>query len=281
MKKHALWLAALLGSQTGSGWASSPGPELAPRPPPRTAAAYPLRQDGRVVYLYGAPATVICAPLNLCLIALEPGERIQRDGVHIGDAIRWRIKPAVGADDTTHVVVKPLASGLETDLALVTDRRTYHLRLISRQQGSMPLVAFNYPGAVNAAWQTYYRDRAEAAEQRRLPGTRDDLATLDFEYTVTGCPRCAWRPLRVYNDGQRTILQMGPGLRQGDVPALLVQTRQGETLVNYRIQGDRYIVDRVFERAWLVLGVGRRQDRVVVERRRGAGASEEVFAWAD
>ena len=37
-------------------------------------------------------------------------------------------------------------------------------------------------------------------------------------------------------------------------------------LVNYRIQGDRYIVDTIFDKALLIAGVGSSQDRVVITR---------------
>ena len=37
-------------------------------------------------------------------------------------------------------------------------------------------------------------------------------------------------------------------------------------MVNYRVQGDRYIVDAVFDKAVLVAGVGRGQDRVTITR---------------
>lgn len=254
---------------------------LAPLPP--NPGAYPLRHAGQTVFLYGeASATVVCAPLDVCLVALQPGERIQRNGVHIGDAIRWQVKPTVGAEETTQVVLKPLAPGLKTALALVTDRRTYHLRLVSRESGSMPRVSFHYPDAVNAAWQAYYRDRAAAEERRRLPATGEDIAALDFAYAIAGCERCAWRPRRVYNNGKLTVVQLGPGIHQGEVPALLVQSAQGEARVNYRIQGDRYLVDRVFDRAVLVLGVGRNQERVTIQRRRGrTPETPEAFAWLD
>ncbi|TXH83454.1 MAG: P-type conjugative transfer protein TrbG, partial [Thauera aminoaromatica] len=35
---------------------------------------------------------------------------------------------------------------------------------------------------------------------------------------------------------------------------------------NYRVQGDRYIVDTIFDKAILIAGVGRSQDRVTITR---------------
>lgn len=39
-------------------------------------------------------------------------------------------------------------------------------------------------------------------------------------------------------------------------------------LVNYRLEGDRFIVDAVVEQAVLLAGVGDRQSRVTIERSR-------------
>jgi type IV secretion system protein VirB9 len=38
------------------------------------------------------------------------------------------------------------------------------------------------------------------------------------------------------------------------------------TLVNYRVQDGRYIVDQVFDQAVLVVGVGAKQERVTIVR---------------
>jgi len=35
-------------------------------------------------------------------------------------------------------------------------------------------------------------------------------------------------------------------------------------MVNYRVEGDYYVVDRLFKQAVLVSGVGREQDRVTI-----------------
>ena len=43
--------------------------------------------------------------------------------------------------------------------------------------------------------------------------------------------------------------------RQATLPPLFVITGEGAELVNYRVDGRRYMVDRVFDRAELRLGV--------------------------
>jgi type IV secretory pathway VirB9-like protein len=36
-------------------------------------------------------------------------------------------------------------------------------------------------------------------------------------------------------------------------------------MVNYRVRGDYYVVDRLFDQAVLVAGVGRQQDRETIQ----------------
>ena len=233
----------------------------------RDAEQYPMREGAAITYVFGAgQPDVVCAPLHVCVIELEPGERVVPGGVHLGDTVRWRVLPAVGAGDRTHLVVKAVDVGLETTLAVVTDRRSYHVRLLSRLEDYMPIVRWSYPEDTEAAWARYAAVQAEQEERETLPATGDRLPDLHFGYAVKGCERCRWRPLRVYDDGERTVIQMPRELRQTDAPVLMVETAGERELVNYRLLGDRYIVDQVIDAAVLLSGVGRRQERVEIER---------------
>ena len=230
--------------------------------------------DGRLLYLYGqGMPSVVCAPLQVCTIELQPGETVQ--DVHLGDAAQWQVMPArSGPDDgrTTYVVVKPLEIGLVTTLFITTDRRPYHLKLISRKTEFMPRVAFVYPDDMRRQWAAYQQAQQAERDRQTLPDTGHQLGDLDFEYNVVG--KAPWKPVRVYNDGTKTYIQMPKAMSQSEAPALLVLAGKRklfagkrEQLVNYRVRGDRYIVDRVFERAILVAGVGRRQTRIQIVRR--------------
>jgi type IV secretion system protein VirB9 len=79
--------------------------------------------------------------------------------------------------------------------------------------------------------------------------------------------------VRVYNDGQKTIIQMPKVMAQTEAPTLLLLNREGglfkkddTVMINYRLQGDRYIVDAVFDKAILVAGVGSNQNRITITR---------------
>ena len=50
--------------------------------------------DGRVLFAFGAGLpTVVCAPLRVCLIELQAGERLVGEP-QIGDSVRWNVAPA-------------------------------------------------------------------------------------------------------------------------------------------------------------------------------------------
>ena len=78
--------------------------------------------------------------------------------------------------------------------------------------------------------------------------------------------RPAWRPLRAFDDGRQTFIEFPTDLGTGEAPPLfLVDAKGTAQLVNYRVQGRYYVVDRLFAAAELRLGL-KRQDIVRISR---------------
>ena len=230
-------------------------------------------EDGVVRFLYGSTLpTVVCAPLQVCDLALQPGEIV--NNVNVGDKVRWNVSPGVSGSAegrVTHLVMKPADAGLVSSLLIQTNRRTYAIKLVSTQQEWMPLVAFNYPDDMQRQWSAYQRTTAFSSASS-APAGGINAANLDFGYRVTG-DNPGWRPLRVYTDGTKTYIQFPRTMSAGTAPALVALDNDGswfssptEQMVNYRILGDRYVVDRVLDRAELIAGVGGSQSRVVITR---------------
>ncbi|MDB5711676.1 MAG: P-type conjugative transfer protein TrbG, partial [Sphingomonas bacterium] len=64
-----------------------------------------------------------------------------------------------------------------------------------------------------------------------------------------------WRPLRAFDDGRQTFIEFPPSLAVGEAPPLFVVGPKGDAqLVNYRVSGRFYVVDRLFDAAELRLG---------------------------
>ncbi|GLR55172.1 P-type conjugative transfer protein TrbG [Shinella yambaruensis] len=229
--------------------------------------------DGSVKYLFGATLpTLVCTPLEICAVRLQPGEIV--NDVHAGDTARWRITPATsgtGATSTTHVVVKPTDAGLTTSLFISTDRRTYTIKLASTQKEWIPLLSFDYPDDVQREWAAYRDAQQNFTNATTLPSGQS-LLNLNFDFRISG-DRPSWVPQRVYTDGSKTYIQF-PNANLPEAPALVALGKGGvfkappTEMINYRVIGDRYIIDQVVDRVALITGVGRQQTRVIIERGR-------------
>lgn len=232
-------------------------------------------RNGAVQFVYGAQMpSVVCAVLQVCDVALQPGERV--NSIQLGDTARWNVEPAIsgsGAGEIQHLLIKPLDVGLETSLVVTTDRRTYHIRLRSHRTDYIPQVTFVYPEEMLAKWDILNRRQQGQTETNTIPTTGERIEDLSFDYDVKGS--APWKPVRVYNNGVKTIIEMGQAMQHSEAPVLLVVRKDGSvfagaetTMVNYRVQGNRYIVDAVFDKAILIAGVGRRQNKITITRRK-------------
>jgi type IV secretion system protein VirB9 len=207
-------------------------------------------------------------------VALQAGEQV--NSINLGDTARWTVEPAItgsGPAEVQHLIIKPMDVGLETSLVVTTNRRSYHLRLRSHRTEYMPQVSFTYPDEAQAKWDVIQRREKQERTDNTLPATGEYLGDLSFDYELSGS--ASWKPVRIYNDGRKTIIEMPSEMQQTEAPTLLVVRKEGgafsddETvMVNYRVQGQRYIVDTVFDRAILIAGVGNSQDRVTITRRK-------------
>jgi P-type conjugative transfer protein TrbG len=228
--------------------------------------------EGSIIFMFGAQQiNVVCAVLQICDIELQPGEQV--NNLHVGDP-RFTVEPAVsgvGSAEIQHLIVKPLDVGLKTSLIVTTNRRTYHIHLRSHRTEYMPRVGFTYTEDAVAQWDAFRAREAKEKQENTIPGTGEYLGNLNFDYEITGS--AAWKPSRVYNDGRKTIIEMPPAMAQSEAPTLLVVRKEGRlfkedetVMVNYRVQGNRYIVDTIFDKAILIAGVGTGQVRVTITK---------------
>ena len=203
-------------------------------------------------YTKGALYQLYAAPAQVTDIALEPGEKLV--SVSAGDTVRWVVGDTTsgeGKDAIVHILVKPIGADLETNLVITTDRRTYHLEMRSSASTYMASVSWTYPASELLALK---RQRAEAdVTVGAIADAGIDIEQLKFRYRIEG--DAPWRPLRVFDDGAKVYIQFPSGLAQSEAPPLFVIGPDAKpALVNYRVRGTTYIVDRLFAAAELRLG---------------------------
>lgn len=232
-------------------------------------------KDGRVVYAYGGGLPiVVCAPLHVCILELESGEKIVGEP-HIGDSIRWEISPSVsgsGPDATPLIIIKPRIAGLDTTMVVPTDRRAYYVRLESKPNEYVARVAFSYPEDSKQKWQEYLTRQRETEQQEKVAAERvaqlpdTALENMYWNYEIKGGD-ISTRPVHVMDDGSKTYIQMPVETIHRELPVLVVKGPNGSEMVNYRVKDNIYIVDRLFDRAALLLGSGKHQTKVELIRK--------------
>ncbi|WP_313436826.1 P-type conjugative transfer protein TrbG [Novosphingobium sp.] len=214
--------------------------------------------NARQVYLWsdGTVYNAYTQPGMITDIALQAGEGLI--AVAAGDTARWAIgdtSSGMGNDKRTHVLVKPFSTGLATNLVITTDRRTYHLFLTSQANAGMTALSWNYPldelVAIKAA--------QAVAEAGKPVAAGLGVEQLYFGYGITG-DAPTWRPLRAFDDGRQTFIEFPASIGEDEAPPLFLIGADGAAeLVNYRMKGRFYVVDRIFVVAELRLGTKKQQ----------------------
>lgn len=218
----------------------------------------------------------------LTMVEFAPDERI--DNVAIGDSLAWQVVPSRSA----HMLfLKPMEANAATNLAVVTDKRTYAFALSARTaarnargaptRDGVYRIIFRYPedearaaelAAARARVEAMARDRAAAAI--RVADTTP--ANWNMGYRLSGA--AALKPKVVLDDGRFTYFQLPA---QAESPAIFAVEADGEeTLVNYVVRGPYTVVERLAP-AWR-LRAGRSAARVVNTRWRSDPAPGAVAA---
>ena len=256
--------------------AASAGPRLASPARPRTALPAPtlerveaanrsaVREPAADFYIgatqiypwvEGTLYRLYTAPEQVSDIALQSGESLSSGAA--GDTARWVIgdtTSGAGLGRRTHVLVKPSAAGLSTNLVIATDRRVYHVELKSNAKDAMASISWTYPDDALLA----LKSAAEATPKAPV-ASGIAVEALDFNYRIEGDDP-PWRPLRAFDDGRQVFIEFPPTLPQGEAPPLFIRGEGGRAeLVNYRVRGRYYVIDRLFSAAELRLGEKRQQ----------------------
>lgn len=209
-------------------------------------------------YAPGVVYTAMTSPGFVTTIALASSEKLITAAA--GDTTRWvvqSVESGSGASAQTLLLVKPRKAGLQTNLLITTDQRVYTLDLTSTDQLTYhTMIAWNYPYGDAVMIRNQVAERQAQVQAAVASGI--DLSKANFNYLILRqkrSPTPPWCPLRAFDDGRRTYIQFPPKVAVTEAPPLFVVGRKGDAqLVNYRVKGDWYIVDRLFDKAELRLG---------------------------
>lgn len=187
-------------------------------------------------------------------IKLKPGETITYLGA--GDTTRWLVdQSSVGG--VTHVYIKPLADGIRTNMIINTSSHSYRL-IIDEGVDFTPIVEFSFPS--EDMRQTLLTKPVLTKEEKKFSDIymkkgksgKRVLKTLNKNYKINkhGSFTEDMLPTEIFDDGIRTYYKM-PQSNKYDLPTLYLVEDGKLSLVNYRVRGEFFIADRVFNKARL------------------------------
>jgi len=170
-------------------------------------------------------------------IVFGEGEEIKT--ISMGNPGGWQMVPS-----GRRLFLKPIADMPEnatTNMLLITNKRTYHFVLKAAEVGDRGI---NDP---NLVWQTtfVYPDEENGIIQSSSRTRGPDLSEpekYNFNYSISGSETIS--PIRVFDDKEFTFFQFTK--QNADIPAFFLVDSEGrEALINYRIEGDYIVVERV------------------------------------
>jgi type IV secretion system protein TrbG len=260
--------------------ATAPAPAVGPAAirAANAEALAPSRSDGFVnaaqVFSFetGRVYEVWTAPMRITTITLEPGERITSKAA--GDTERWMIGDTTsgeGAAQQVQILIKPFRASIATNMVVTTNRRMYllSLRAAESTEAFNALVSWTYGGPMPGVGSPSGSTLGSVPAVVTPPGRQADIQSLNQNYRIRAgwWGRPDWTPVSVSDDGRQTFITFPASLGSTEAPPLFViSDGGGAQLVNWRKQGNVYVVDRLFERAELRLG-GDHPRVVRIERR--------------
>jgi len=249
---------------------------------------------------------VITKPVQLTTISLQEGERLKdvflgdslRWGVEATTSGESEYMQ-------THLILKAKVPNVTTSMIISTNRRVYRMQVVSSNIFHMPSISFRYPyydrfqeamksKLENEKFVSVSAQRSEAMLNEMMynqmtvlekldrieknfiePEMPDpsipfvDPATLNFEYEIEKKgrkSRNAWMPREVFDDGYKVYIVMPEEMNSFEAPVVLLKNGKLREMVNYRLVGNKFIIDRLFNEAVLISDVGRNKAEIIIRR---------------
>ena len=232
-----------------------------------------VKGEGWITYPYSEDSKPIiaCSLYHFCIVQLESGEKLNSYG--LGNTQDWKTNAFVtgeGQGASISIEVKPTQDELSTDMTISTNKRTYLIGLVAKRGAGTSVLRFYYPEETmmdnmkRANRLQQGGEHAQVIDSTPLPsGTSVNLGRVNFHYKIKG-DTPPWRPLRVFDDSNKTYIEMPAIASRFSLPVLYLARNKKMQMVNFRYEKPYFVVDGLFSRAWLISGKGGEQTRVEI-----------------
>lgn len=216
----------------------------------------PISSDGRIMSVQYDRNEIVEIPTGYgvsTLIQLEDGEYMpeedDRTGAGLGDKKAWQVDVRAN-----NIFVKPIANNPDTNMVIVTNKRTYALQFKIAPKGKAGyIVRFSYPDTQLAQEQLALKN--SLAIQNKIDSAKGEstknVGKINMKgYFMRGDSQLA--PKKIWDDGRFTYLQY-PNSK--DLPAVYRILPDGkEMLVNTHIDNDVMVLQETAKGYMLRLG---------------------------
>jgi type IV secretion system protein VirB9 len=170
------------------------------------------------------------------IIEFDKGETATT--ISMGDPTLWLIETS-----GNRLFLKPVGEkNSETNMTVITAKRIYHFELMAKEAKGINdkdlifIVKFSYPEDENKNIVEF--PKVQAIEE---PDLRD-MSKFNFNYQYTG--ERAIAPSKIFDDGDFTYMQFAD--KRTELPAIYAVDSKGyESPINYRINRDYYIIEKI------------------------------------
>lgn len=179
-------------------------------------------------------------------VQLRPGEVVQK--IASGNTTQWQVDVDI-INGVQHVYIKPMVSGIRTNMIINTDQRSYRF-LVNSTDEMEYVVVFNFAELDREA-QLKAEAEALAAQQARL----DNLKRLqnthfntNYKVIKTKNVKTAYVPKNIFDDGQKTYIEVSDLALRDNLPLVYSYDdwEKGKLqLVNYRLKNNVIEIDKV------------------------------------
>ena len=156
--------------------------------------------------------------------------------ISMGDSLAWQVTPS-----GNRIFLKPIEPDATTNMTVITNKRIYHFELYGQEAQGIR----DEDMVFQARFQ--YADDPSSREIQRFstddfPDIENEPGKFNFNYTISGSEYIS--PLKIFDDGEFTYFQFKN--KNAELPAFFVVDSEGkEAAINYRMQGDYLVVERV------------------------------------
>ena len=199
------------------------------------SGSYPVIKlnNGEFLYPYSSSIpTVLVSPGHLTLIRLPKGTKVL--DLVWGDKAAFKVKKVRGVY-SDHVIVEPGIVNMHVSLVIITNVKTYYIRLISDKLKYVPIVGFYFPGMVIEKFKS-----AKVKLGKTLVSTNPiSVGALSFKYYEEGSK--IFNVERVFNDGKETFIKIG-SLNGRPLPTVLLVQGGKSYLANFLYRNHYFIL---------------------------------------